>query len=159
MSKISEKISGIVGVLFVVVSILIVLLMYVGGKADPILNAAGEEMTVPKFTDGLLYWTAFLFIAALLITIIGAFVTYAKSFAQNPKSAAKSLIPLVLFALIFVVSWQLGSGERMSIIGYEGVQNEGSWAKFVDMVIYSIYTLFVLVIVTIFGSRIYTSLK
>ncbi len=159
MSKISEKVSGIVGVLFVVVSILIVLLMYIGGKADPILNAAGEEMTVPKFTDGLLIWTVFLFGAALIFTIVGALVTYGKSFAQDPKAASKTLIPIVLFVLIFVVSWNLGSGERMSIIGYEGVQNEGDWAKFTDMVIYSIYTLFVLVITAIVGSRIYTSLK
>lgn len=159
MSKISEKVSGIVGVLFVIVSILIVLLMYVGGKADPILNAAGEEMTVPKFTDGLLYWTVFLFGLALVITIVGALVTYGKTFVQDPKAASKSLIPLVLFVLIFVISWNLGSGERMSIIGYEGVQNEGDWAKFIDMVIYSIYALVSLALLSIVGSRIYTSLK
>lgn len=159
MSKISEKISGIVGVLLVVVSIIVVLLMYVGGSAAPMLNAAGEEMTVPKFTDGLLIWTVILFVAAILITVIGGLVSYGKSFAQSPKSALKSLIPIVFFVLIFVVSWQLGSGEHMSIIGYEGNQNEGAWAKFTDMVIYSNYALFILVIVSIVGSKIYTTLK
>jgi hypothetical protein len=47
----------------------------------------------------------------------------------------------------------------MSIIGYEGTQNEGTWAQLADMFIYSIYTLFVVILVTIFGSRIYTALK
>jgi hypothetical protein len=35
------------------------------------------------------------------------------------------VIPLLLFVGIFVVSFFMGSGERMEIIGYEGTQNEG----------------------------------
>jgi hypothetical protein len=53
----------------------------------------------------------------------------------------------------------LGSGERLSIIGYEGTENEGNWARFTDMIIYAIYALFVLVITAIIGARIYNSVK
>lgn len=159
MSKLSEKLSGIVGIALVAISILIVLLVYVGGNTTPILNAAGEEMTVPRFTDGLLIYTVILFGAAILITLAVSAVQFGKKLAGSPKDAMKSLLPILGFILIFVIAWNLGSGERMSIIGYEGVQNEGSWAKFTDMVIYSIYALFGLVLVSIVGSKIYTSLK
>jgi hypothetical protein len=69
------------------------------------------------------------------------------------------LIPILLFAGIFVVSYLMGSGERMSIIGYEGVQNEGTWAQISDMFLYTVYTLIVLIIIVIAGSRVYSALK
>lgn len=159
MSKFAEKIPAITGLVLVFVSIAVVVLTYVGGNTDPILNAAGEEMSVPKFADSLLYWTYFLFIASVLITIIVALVSYGKTFAVNPKAALKSLIPIIGFVLIFVIAWNIGSSERISIIGYEGTENEGVWTKFTDMVLYSTYTLFVLILAAIVGSRIYTSLK
>ncbi len=159
MSKLTEKIPGIAAVVLVVVSILLVLLVYVGGNTDSINNSAGEALTVPKFTDALLYWTYLLMGLAVCITLLMAVLTYVKSLRSNPKSALKSLIPIALFVIVFVVAWSLGSGERMSIIGYEGTGNEGNWARFTDMMIYVIYTLIVGVLATIVGARIYTSLK
>lgn len=82
-----------------------------------------------------------------------------KNLVANPLSAIKSLIPLIIFVLIFVVAWSLGSAEKISIIGYEGTENEGFWAQFTDMVIYASYTLFAAVVLAIFGARVYTSLK
>ncbi|MHB9142481.1 MAG: hypothetical protein ACYC25_11450 [Paludibacter sp.] len=159
MTKLIEKIPGIAALILVFVSIVLVLLVYVGGNADSMNNAAGEALTVPKFTDALLYWTYSLFGLALLITVLMAVLGYVRSFIANPVSALKSLIPIVLFILIFVVAWSVSSGEKMTIIGYEGTGNEGNWARFSDMVIYSIYALFVAIGVTIIGSRIYVSLK
>ncbi len=159
MSKLTEKIPGIAALVLVVVSILLVLLVYVGGNADSILNGAGEELTVPKFTDALLYWTYALVIATLFITLFMAGLGFVKSLVSNPASALKSLIPIALFVVVFVVAWSLGSGEKMNIIGYEGNGNEGNWARFTDMMVYSIYALLVGVILTIVGSSIYTKLK
>ncbi len=159
MSKLTEKIPGIAAIVLVVVSILLVLLVYVGGNADSILNGAGEEMTVPKFTDALLYWTYALVGATLFITLFMAGLGFVKSLVSNPASALKSLIPIALFILVFVVAWSLGSGEKMNIIGYEGNGNVGTWARFTDMMVYSIYALLVGVILTIVGSSIYTKLK
>lgn len=159
MSKLTEKIPGIAALVLVVVSILLVLLVYVGGNADSILNGAGEELTVPKFTDALLYWTYALVIATLFITLFMAGLGFIKSMVSNPASALKSLIPIALFVLIFVVAWSLGSGEKLNIIGYEGTENVGNWARFSDMMVYSIYALLIAVILTIVGSSIYTKLK
>lgn len=159
MSKFVEKIPAITGIVLVLVSVLLVLLVYVGGNADPILNAAGEEMVVPEFTDILLYWTYILIGVTVLITLGGSLIGNARNLIENPKTAVRSLIPIVAFVLIFVISWYLGSENRISIIGYEGTENEGVWARFTDMVLYSTYVLFVLVIITIIGARINDSLK
>lgn len=158
MTKIIEKIPGISALLLVAVSIILVALIYVGGNDDP-NDFAGELLTVPKFTDALLYWTYFLMSLTLFITLFMALRGYVKSFISSPKSALKSLIPIALFILLFVVAWNIGSGERMSIVGYEGTENEGFWAQFTDMMIYVIYALFGAIGVTIISAAIYTKLK
>jgi hypothetical protein len=159
MSKFVEKIPAITGIALVLISVLVVLLVYVGGDADPMLNAAGEEMAVPKFTDSILYWTYLLFAVSVLITIVGALASFIKGLIESPKTALKTLLPIIGFILIFVIAWNLGTGDRLAIIGYEGTENEGSWAKFTDMVLYSTYALFVLVIAAIIGARVNDSLK
>ena len=159
MSKLIDKIPGLLALILVAVSIVLVTLIYVGGNTDSIMDSAGEALTVPTFTDMLLYWSYALMILAVLITLLGAFFNYVKEFISNPKSALKTLIPLALFALVFIIAWNLGTGEKMSIIGYEGTENEGFWAQFTDMVIYSTYALFAAVGLTIIGSRIYVGLK
>lgn len=159
MSKLIEKIPGIAALVLVVVSLLLVLMMYVGGNADSIMDGAGEALTVPKFTDALLFWTYALTGAALFITLFMAGFGFVKTLVSNPMAALKSLIPVALFVLLFVVAWSLGSGEKMSIIGYDGDGNVGNWAKFTDMIIYSIYALFAAVVITIAGGSIYVRLK
>ncbi len=158
MSKLIDKIPGISALVLVAVSVVLVVLIYIGGTGSPI-NFAGESLTVPRFTDALLYWTYGLMILAVCITILGGVYSYVKDFISNPKSALKSLIPLALFALIFIIGWNLGTSDKMQIIGYEGTQNQGFWAQFTDMVIYSTYALFIAIGLTIIGSRIYISLK
>lgn len=152
------KISGIT---LVIVSFLLLIAFFatLGQGAESIESAAGEAIHVPLLTDVILYWTYVLFIVAIVVTIGFAIFKFAKSVISNPVSALKSLIPIIGFAAIFVVSFMLGSGERMSIIGYEGTQNEGIWAQVTEMFLYTIYTLFVLLIVAIFGARVYTALK
>ena len=152
------KISGLV---LVLISFLLLIAFYatLGQGGESIASAAGEAIHVPLLTDTIIYWLYLLFGIAIVVTLSMALIQFIKSLISNPASALKSLIPILIFAGVFVVSYLLGSGERMNIIGYEGTQNEGVWAQISDMFIYTIYTLFVVIILTIFGSRIYTSLK
>ena len=152
------KISGLIMLL---VSFLLLIAFYatIGQGSESIASAAGEAIHVPLLTDTIIYWLYILFGIAIVVTIAMALIQFFKSMISNPGSALKSLIPIVLFIGIFVVSYLLGSGERMSIIGYEGTQNEGTWAQITDMFIYTVYTLLVLVVLAIAGSRIYTALK
>ena len=158
MSKIIEKAPKILAYLLVILSGIFVAMIYVGGNAES-LEVGGELLTVPKYTDTLLYWSYFLIGLIVVITLLLIVLGFVKSLVAYPLSAIKSLIPLIIFVLIFVVAWSLGSAEKISIIGYEGTENEGFWAQFTDMVIYASYTLFAAVVLAIFGARVYTSLK
>ncbi len=158
MSKIVERVSGLTVLLLGIVSVILVALIYLGGNADSLV--IGEDtLTVPKFTDPLLYWSYLLVVLAIGITISLTIYGFVKTLMASPAAALKTLIPLILFAVIFIVSWMLGSAEKISIIGYEGTENEGFWAKFSDMLIYSSYVLFVALLVTIVGASVYRKVK
>ncbi len=158
MSKIVEKTSGISVLILGLVSVLLVVLMYVGGNAESLM--VGEDaLTVPKFTDPLLYWSYFLLALTICITLFLTLFAFVNQLKASPASALKTLLPLIAFVLIFVVSWFLGSGEKLSIIGYEGNENEGVWAKFSDMLIYASYALFAGLAFTIVGASLYRKYK
>jgi len=158
MSKIVQRISTFTILGLGLISVVLVALIYFGGNAES-LTVGEDTLTVPKFTDPLLYWSGFLIVLTIAITLVLTLWGFVKQLIDNPVSALKSLIPLVLFATIFIVSWFLGSAEKIDIIGYEGTDNVGFWAQFTDMLIYSITALFVAIALTIVGSGIYKSLK
>ncbi|MEA4936847.1 MAG: hypothetical protein VB102_09415 [Paludibacter sp.] len=151
----------IIGLSILVISFLLLIAFFatLGQGSESIESAAGEAIHVPLLTDTILYWSYILFGVTIFVTILMAIVQFIKSMKLNPGAALKSLIPIVFFFAIFVISFFMGSGEKMSIIGYEGIQNEGIWAQITDMFLYTSYTLMIVLVVTIFGARIYTSLK
>jgi hypothetical protein len=158
MLKIVEKISTFTILILGAVSVVLVALIYFGGSAGS-LTVGEESLDVPKFTDALLYWCYALIILTIGITIALTIVGFVKKFIASPASAVKTLVPLAIFVLIFVVAWFLGSPEKVSIIGYEGDENVGSWAQFTDMLIYAIYALFIGLALTIAGAGIYRKVK
>ena len=149
------------GLVLVILSFLLLIAFFAtfSQGSESLASASGDLIQVPLLTDTILYWLYLLFALAILITLVVAVSQFVKGLIHDTGKALKSLVPIVLFALVFVVSYLLGSGERMSIIGYEGTQNEGIWAQLTDMMLYTVYTLMIALVVTIFGSRIYTALK
>ena len=158
MSKLIEKISRITILLLGLVSAVLVVLIYVGGNAES-LTVGGDTLTVPKFTEPLLFWCYLLIALTIGITLILTLVGFVKKLIENPAAGLKSLIPMAIFVVVFLAAWFLGSSDKVSIIGYEGTENEGSWAQFTDMIIYAIYALFIGIIGTIAGAGIYTRIK
>ncbi len=158
MSKLIERISGITVLLLGIVSVLLVALIYFGGNAESLV--VGEDiLTVPKFSEPLIFWCYFLIGLTIGITLLLTIIGFVKKMIASPVAGLKSLIPIAIFVVIFVGAWVLGSSEKVSIIGYEGTDNEGFWAQFTDMIIFAIYALFIAIIGTIAGSAIYTKLK
>jgi hypothetical protein len=149
------------GLSLVVLSFVLLLAFFLtlGQGGESLTSASGEPIHVPLLTDTIIYWGYALFTLAIVVAVGVALVNFVKSMIASPASALKSIIPVLLFLGIFAVSYFMGSGDRMSIIGYEGTQNEGVWAQVSDMFLYTFYTLFVVLIVTIFGARIYSALK
>lgn len=156
-----NKLIKIFGISLVSLSFILLIAFFAtqGQGTATIESAAGEAIHVPLLTDSLLYWAYILFAVAILLSIGVAIVNFVKSLISSPAKALKALLPIIGFAAIFLVSYLVGSSEKLSIIGYDGTQNEGTWAQITDMFIYTIYTLFALIILAIFGTRIYTALK
>lgn len=155
------KTINLLGVSLVVVSFLLLIAFFatMGSGTGTIDSTAGEAMHVPLLTDTLFTWLYVLFAAIIIVTVAAALYQFVKKSLSNPKSALKSIIPILIFAGIFILSFFLGSGERMDIIGYEGTQNVGFWAQASDMFLYTVYTLLGLVILSIVGSKLYTMFK
>lgn len=156
-----NKVIKITGLTLLIASFVLLLAFFatMGQGSGTLDSAAGEAMHVPLLTDPVLYWTYVLFAITIVLTVLFSLYKFAKNLASNPMSAIKTLIPLLVFAGIFVVTYILGSGERMSIIGYEGTQNEGVWAKISDMFIYTTGTMFVVILVAIAFSLVYRLAK
>ncbi len=140
------------------VSIVVGALVFVGGDGTP-LEVGGESLWQPKFTDTLIYWTYVLLALSLLITVVLSLVQFVQSFVANPKKGLKTLLILVVFVAVFVISWVAGSADEITIVGYEGTDNQGFWARFTDMCIYSIYILASGTVLALLGSMIYSKIK
>ena len=140
------------------ISIIVVALFYLGGESEP-LYVADEALAVPTFTNGLLIWAYVLLFTAAIITVAIQIINFVVKFKQDMKAALKSLAIIVLLVGVIVGSFFLGNGEKMEIIGYEGTDNFGFWAKFTDMCMFSIYTFLGGAFASIIGVNIYKMIK
>lgn len=137
---------------------LVVLLMFWFGGTNTVELPSGSYDGVPLFTETLLQWAYVLFGLSIAITVIVSVVAFIMNFIAKPMRGIATLAVLVLFAGVFLVSWNMGSSETLEIIGYNGTDNTGFMAQFSDMCIYSMYTLGGAVILSLFGSVIYAKL-
>lgn len=151
MSKLSYRVSYyVLYVLFA--AILVVLgLFYLGGEmAVPIV----PEMSSPIHTDTLLYLIYGLVGLTILATVVGFIAQFIAALKDNPISALKSLLGVILLAGVLIVSWVMGSDQALEITGYEGNENVPFWLKLTDMFLYSLYFLLAIAVVAMLGSGI-----
>lgn len=161
MSKLSYKLSYYV--LYVMFALILVVLglFFLGGNAQGTAVVAGvdPEMWQPANTDALLYLMYGLFAIAVIATIVAAIFQFGTALKDNPVSAIKSLIGLILLVLVLVVSWAMGSDETLRIPGYSGTENVPFWLKLTDMFLYSIYFLLGATVVAIILSSVWKKLS
>ena len=73
---------------------------------------------------------------------------------DNPGTALKSLIGVIVLVAVVVIAWAMGSEEPLNIPGYDGTDNVPFWLKITDMFLYSIYILFAATVLAIIFSSI-----
>lgn len=156
--KLIETVSRIILLILLALCVIVGVMFYVGGS-NGTLDVAGDLLSIPRYTDIFLYLNYALVGLACLITLAILVINFGYRLKYNPKGALKSLIPVVLFILVFVVSWYAGSPEKLEIIGYEGTENVGFWAQCTDMFLYVSYILLGVTILTLFGMAIYTKVR
>lgn len=141
----------------IAVSVILTIMFWIGGGSEVVIN--GETWNEPTHTALYLNWAYLLCGIAVFFTLAFALVYFVMGFISNPKKGIITLLVIALFAAVFVVSWNLGSDAKMDIIGYDGTDNVGVMAKYSDMCLYATYTLVAAIIVTLFGTSLYSKIR
>jgi hypothetical protein len=159
-NKIINKLPGILLTSLMLLSLVFVGLVWFGPLGEPMLPLdGGTPMEVPVYTNTLLVWIYIMLGFTAVVTVVLAIVKFAKNFIANPKNAIKPLVVIFGLLVIFGVSWSFGSQEKMHIFGYPGTENEGIMAQFIDMFLFTVYALFVIILLTVAMGRIITVIK
>ena len=82
-----------------------------------------------------IFWAYTLIALAVFFTLVFPIVRM----VLNPKSGLKTLIALVLMAIILFVAYTLGDDTIMTIPGYTGEDNVAETLKLTDMGIFTMY--------------------
>lgn len=155
-----RKFSSWTLLIIAVVSIVILGVYYFGGRVAPenqLPQLMGE--VEPTFTSVLLYWMYFLLFLVVAAWLIFSLFGFFVNLKNNPKKAVRSLIALAAIAVLLIVTYVIGDGTPLNIVGYEGSDNVPKVLHMTDMWIYSIYVLLGLCILAMIVSPIVKKLR
>ncbi|MDR2497603.1 MAG: hypothetical protein LBD21_10815 [Tannerellaceae bacterium] len=130
------------------VILLVVLGLFLTGGNNPPLNG---KSWYPKQTDTLLYWGYVMFGLTVLATVIFALLQFVQNFRNDAKKALLGLGVIIAFAALLFITYSIGSGEPIARLatGSSASYNVPTWLKAADMLIYSIYAMFIMTFVAI----------
>ncbi|MDR3118892.1 MAG: hypothetical protein LBU44_05670 [Mediterranea sp.] len=156
MSKLTYRVSyyvlyAIFAVVFVVLG-----LFYLGGEMSAPLV---PDMANPAYTDTLLYLMYGLFGFTVVVTVIAFVAQFGITLKDNPVAALKSLLGVVLLAVVLIVAWVAGSEEALVLTGYDGTENVPFWLKLTDMFLFTLYFMTAVCILAMIGSSIKKALS
>ncbi len=138
MAKLSYKVSYYV-FYACVAAILVVLGVFFGvGYHNPV-----GSYNEPQNTEALMCLMYGMFAVAVVVTLIGAVAQFGGALKDNPKGAIKSLLGLILLAVLLVVTYNMGSAEPV-LKGDGAVYTDAVMLKVSDMLIYSTYALLII---------------
>jgi len=147
-----QKVSGAILAALILISIAIFCLFYFGGDTPEVERlVADTSMWEPAHTDALLFWLYALGAIAILVTLITVCYQFVSTLKHSPKDAMMSLLGIVLLVVLLGVTYTIGDGTPLNIVGYEGTENTETWLKITDMFCYSIYFMIALLCVLMIG--------
>ena len=154
MSKLTYKVSYYILYALFAVIIVVMCLFYFGGEmAQPIVTDGNPSN--PAYTETLIFLMYGLLGLTVLVTLIGFVMQFGAALKDNPASAIKSLIGVILLVAVLVITWAIGSDQPIEIIGFEGTENRDPfWLKLTDMFLYSLYFLLAVNVLGMIGSSI-----
>ena len=143
-----RRISNLVFLVAVAISLAVMGLFAFGGQVAE-MDKLIPDMSQPIHLDLLLRWTYVLVAITVAVVLLFMIIGFVKGLKEHPKKAIGGFLALGALALLLIVTYSMGSGEQLYILGYEGPHNVYFWLKFVDMWIYSIYAMVVLTVLAI----------
>ncbi|MDD2512669.1 MAG: hypothetical protein PHH64_06520 [Proteiniphilum sp.] len=141
----TSKTALITGVL---ISIAVMALFYLGGQV-PAHEKIAADMSQPKFTDMVLYWSYILFAITIVVLLLFAIANFFRQLKESPKKALGGFLALVGIALLLLVTYFIGDGTLLNIPGYDGPDNRPATLKLTDMWLYSAYIMLALTFLAI----------
>ena len=129
------------------ISIAVLALFAFGGVGEPYgPNAA----TNPIYTGELLIWCYVLLAVCAIGMLLFGITQFATKFISNPKGSIVTLLVLVAFAILFIITYALGDTTPFPGINEESQQfNTDFWLKVTDMWLYTMYIMAILAIAAI----------
>lgn len=135
------------------VTIVLLALFFLAG------NVPAEQQTAeivglvePNFTNALLYWIYILLAVTVLAVFAFSIFAFINNFRYNRRRAINSFVTMAVFAVLLIITYSIGDGTPLSILGYEGADNVKSMLKLTDMWLYTIYILMALTILAMLFS-------
>ena len=93
-----------------------------------------------------MYWVYFLVGCNVVVLLAFAIADFISSLKNQPKKAINSLLVIVAFVAMFVITYMLGSGKPLDIVGYTGPDNVPGRLNMTDMFMYSMYIMLALAV-------------
>lgn len=140
-----RKLSSWTLLIISLITIAVLGMFFGGGVEDP---AAENKNYI--YTDLLLNWTYVVFFITIVVLAVLAVWQFSSILKTNPKSALTSLIVLVLFALLLIITYSMGDGTPLTTLNADAqTYNTSFWLKATDMWIQSTIVLFVAIVAVI----------
>ena len=147
-----QKVSGAILAVLFLISIAIFCLFYFGGDTPEAERlVADTSMWEPAQTNALLFWMYALAALAIIVTLVTALYQFFAKLKDSPKDAIMSLLGIILLVVLLGITYTIGDGTPLNILGYEGTENVPVWLKISDMFLYSIYILIALMCILMLG--------
>ena len=140
-----RKLSSWTLLIISIISVIVLGIFFGGGVEDP-----SAEIKNYIYTGLLLDWTYVVFAVTLIALAVLALWQFASVLKTNPKSALRSLIVVVLFALLLIITYSMGDGTPLTTLNADSqTYNTPFWLKATDMWIQSSVVLFIAIILVV----------
>ncbi|MDD3360009.1 MAG: hypothetical protein PHH72_13440 [Parabacteroides sp.] len=126
------------------ISLLVLGIYYFGGVVDP-----AAEMVEPVYTGLLLNWIYAVFAVTIFSMVLFAIWNIVSLIQHDAKSAIMPIGIIAVAAAILVITFSMGDGNQLNLVGYDGDHNTESWLKLTDMWLYTTYILMGLILVSL----------
>lgn len=144
-----RKLLNILLIVLLVITFTILGMFIFGG------DVPNQLYPTPVYTSLLLNWAT----ALVIIAAVAALAFPIARLVTRPAQALKTLIPILLFAVIVLIAYFMADGTPMKIVGYSGADNVPNRLVLTDTVLKTMYMLFGLAVLSIFGSELYRKLR
>lgn len=133
------------------ITIVITLLFLFGGQMAEAQRVTTVDPSVsqPAFTGVLLYWMYALLGITILVLLGFSILGLFSGLKTNRKATIESLLGLVALVVLLIVTYFMGNGTPLNIVGYNGPDNVPGTLKMTDMWIFSMYVMLALTIIAI----------